>query len=133
MQKALEVALALLDFHRAFLVVIDRAIFTLGPAERNHLLDDFGNAIGIRPDRSRARYATERPHAALDGLNLFSWAKLIVRINQNDRAVAHDRLAFFCKIKRHNRDILDVDVEPDVEFRPVGERKNADALAFVDL
>src|SRR5258705_6735122 len=98
LHEPLEIALALLDLHRSFLVVIDRAVFTLGSAERDHLLDNIGNGIGIRPDRSRARHTTERPHAALDGLNLLSGAKLIVWINQNDCAVAHDRPALLRKI-----------------------------------
>src|SRR4029077_4375406 len=88
-----EVALTLLDLHRAFLIVVDRAVFALRSAERNHLFYDLWNGIGIRSDRSRARHATERPHAAADGLGFFAGVQLVERINQYDGAIAHDSLA----------------------------------------
>src|SRR5258708_9890701 len=36
------------------------------------------------------------------------------------------------EIQRHNRDILHVDILPDVQFRPVGEWEDADRFALVD-
>ena len=65
MRWTLEIALPLLDLHRAFFVVIDGAVFAFGSAERNHLLDDFRQRVGLGANGAGARNATERAHAAL--------------------------------------------------------------------
>src|SRR5664279_4038459 len=61
---ALEIALALLDFHGAFLVVIDDAVLAFAAAELNHLLDDFGQRVGLGTDGPGAIGAAQRAHAA---------------------------------------------------------------------
>src|ERR1035441_7727812 len=45
-RRPLEIALAFLDFHGAFLVVIDDAVFAFAAAELDHLFDDFGQGVG---------------------------------------------------------------------------------------
>ena len=42
-----------------------------------------------------------------------------------------DGFAFFREIERHDGNIFRVDVEPDVHFRPIRERENANAFALV--
>ena len=69
----------------------------------------------------------------LNRLGFLSGMKLIVRINQNDGTAAHHGFALSGKIERHDRNIFRVDVQPDVQFRPIRKRKDADALAFVDF
>ena len=51
---ASEVALALLHFHGAFLIVIDHAVLALRAAELNHLFDDLGQRVGLRADGAGA-------------------------------------------------------------------------------
>src|SRR5262249_22341422 len=53
-----------------------------------------------------------------------------VVIDHDQRTVTHDHWAWRREIERHNRDRLLMDVEPDVELGPVGEREDAQALAF---
>ena len=53
-------------------------------------------------------------------------------LDRNQAVAAHQHLALFCKVERHNGNIFQMDVMPDVQFRPVGERKNADAFAGTD-
>src|SRR5262245_41721551 len=36
------------------------------------------------------------------------------------------------EIHRDNRNLLLVDIVPDIEFRPVGKRKNADAFTLIN-
>ena len=45
---------------------------------------------------------------------------------------ADDDLALLGEIERHDRNLLDVDVVPDVDLGPVREREDADALARAD-
>ena len=48
------------------------------------------------------------------------------------RVAAHDDLALLGEVERHDRNVLDVDVLPDVDLGPVRQRKDADALAGPD-
>src|SRR5277367_5506845 len=68
----LEITLALLDFHGAFLVVIDHAILALAAAEANQLFDDFWQRVGVGTDCAGAGAASEGAHAAADQLGLFA-------------------------------------------------------------
>ncbi len=43
----LEVALPLLQFHRAFLVVIDHAVFSFGPAEGGEFVNDLADGVRL--------------------------------------------------------------------------------------
>src|SRR4051794_24872549 len=51
----------------------------------------------------------------------------------NDQLIStnHD-FAFFGKIQWHNGNLFTADIFPDIQLRPVGKRKDADALAFID-
>ena len=52
--------------------------------------------------------------------------------SDDQRVAADDHLALLGEVERHDRDVLDVDVVPDVELGPVREREDADALARSD-
>src|SRR2546429_1193157 len=108
------------------------ALPIFGPSEGDHLFNNLRNGIRLGANRACARNAPERAHAALDPLNFFARQKFVARVDQHDRAVAHDRLAFARVIKRNDGDLFRVDVEPNVEFRPVGQRKNANAFRSFD-
>ena len=93
----------------------------------------FGDRVGVGADGAGARRAAERAHAALDHLRLLARQQRHERLLQHDqRVAADDDLALLGEVERHDRDVLDVDVLPDVELGPVREREHADALAGTD-
>src|SRR5581483_3783392 len=129
---ASEVALTFLDFHRAVLIVIDDAICPFRRAERNQLSDDLRHRVGVGANGSCAGAASERSQAAAHPL-LFSGQSLHERLLCGNEAVAaHKHAALFSEVKRHDRNFFEVDVMPDVQFGPIGERKDANALAGTD-
>ena len=127
-----EITLALLQFHRAFFIVIDGAIFALGTAEGNHLLDNLGERVGLGANRAGARHAAQRPHAADHALRFFARQQLGFIGDDDNGAIANDDVMFAGEIQRHDGNIFQVDVQPDIQLGPIGKRKYADALAFVD-
>ena len=131
-RRHLEIALPLLDFHGAFLVVVDDAVFALGAAELDHLLDDLGDRVGLGADGAGAGSAAERAHAAHDHLRLLAGQQRDVVLDRDQRLAADHHRARLGEVQRHDRDVLQVDVMPDVQLRPVGKREDADALALVD-
>ena len=93
----------------------------------------FGQRVGLGPNRARARtcsrasasgtspFAASRPGSS--GMSCSSGISVSPRTTIS---------RFFGEIQRHHRNVLRVDVLPDVQLRPVRERKHADALALVD-
>ncbi len=54
------------------------------------------------------------------------------RLLDGDETVAADQHApLFSEVERDDRNVFQVDVVPHVEFGPVGERKDADALTWI--
>ena len=53
-------------------------------------------------------------------------------IDHDERAVALDDRALLGEIERHDRDVLALDIFPDVELGPVREREDAHAFARGD-
>ena len=53
-------------------------------------------------------------------------------IDDDNGSIAENDIAFTGKIQGHDRNLLRVDIKPDIEFGPVGKRKYADAFAFVE-
>src|SRR5579862_8538266 len=84
-----EIALALFYFHRAFLIVVDDAVLALGTAHQFHLVDDFLDRVGFRPDGAGTRAAAERPHPAHDRLRLLAGESYEILLDRNERAAAH--------------------------------------------
>ena len=50
-------------------------------------------------------------------------------VHQEERARTLDHGSRFGEVEGHDRNLLVLDVAPDVELGPVGERKDAQALA----
>ena len=99
----------------------------------DQLLDDLRHGVGVRADGAGARRAAERSHAALHQLRLLARQQRHERLLEHDqRVAADDDLALLGEVERHDRDVLDVDVLPDVDLGPVREREHADALARPD-
>ena len=86
-----EIALPFFQFHRAFFIVIDGAVFAFRAAERNHLLDNFGKGIGFGADRAGARHATQGAHPALHQFRFFAGQEFLFGVNQHERAVRGPR------------------------------------------
>src|SRR5271154_2996648 len=97
-----EISLAFLDFHRAFLVVVNHAIFAFGAAERNHLVDNFGDGIGVGTYAAGARGAGGRTHASLNELRLSAGKRAGARLEEQNLLAADDRFSFLGKIERNN-------------------------------
>src|SRR6188474_396265 len=129
-----KVTLSLFELHRTVLVVIDDAQLPLGLARGDELLDDLRHRISVGSNRAGARRAAERPHSALQRLGSLAGHRDDKRLLLDDQGgAAHDHLAFFGEIERDDRDLLDVDVLPDVNLGPVREREDANALAGPQL
>src|SRR5260370_41349164 len=98
--------------------MVDHAVFALRAAERNHLLDNFGNRVRFGTNRSGARHAAERPHAAYDPLRLLALEENRIVVYHNNRAVADRHNVLFREIERHAWSSYTVDVNPTVRLRP---------------
>src|SRR6266850_1801753 len=109
-KRSSEVSLPFFEFHGAFFIVVDRAILTLGAAERNHLFDDLWQSIRLGADGPRAGNATERPHTALQSLCFFSRQELRGIVDDHNGAVSQNDFAFPREIERHNRNLFHVNV-----------------------
>jgi hypothetical protein len=85
--------------------------------------------------RSRRRRSAGSSPACGSGLSLLRRFARAQRhalvIDHDQRAVALDDRALGREVQRHDRDVFEMDVLPDVELGPVGEREDADALALV--
>src|SRR5690606_17709304 len=96
-----------------------------------HFLDDFGQ--GRRPalDRPSERIAAEgaEAHRTFDRCLAGKQREAIV-VDHEQEAVALHRRARRGEVERDDRDIFARDILPDVEFGPVRDREDADALAL---
>ena len=54
-------------------------------------------------------------------------------VDHDQRAVLLDDFPLGSEVQRHDRDLLEIDVLPDVQFGPVGEREHTDRLALLHL
>ena len=116
------------------LVVIDDPQLPLRLPRGDELLDDLRHRVGVRLDRACARRAAERSHPALHHLRLLARHRHQERLFLDDeRGAADDDLALLGEVERDDRNLLDVDVLPDVDLGPVREREHADALAGAQL
>src|SRR5581483_1555494 len=88
--------------------------------------------IGFRTNRPGARHASERSHAAAQHLRALARMQIIFRMDQYDGAIADDDGALLREIEGDDGNFFRVDVEPHIEFGPIRERTDADALASVD-
>ena len=89
------------------------------------------SALGF--DRAGQRIAAQRPEPhqpVFDSLAGPQRHALVVA--QDQHAVALDDRPLLGEIERHDRDVFLQDVLPDIELGPVGQRKDADRLAWRD-
>src|SRR5690349_83991 len=127
-----KIALTLLQLHRAFFIMVDDAVFPLRAAERNHLLDNFWNGVSGGANGSRARNAAKRAHAALDRLRRLAGKELRNAVNENQRTAANHHFPLLGEIQWHDRNLLHMDVQPDIQLRPIGQGKHANAFVLLD-
>src|SRR5262245_58386308 len=95
------------------------------------LANDVGYARGRALDRAGQWIAAECAEAhAPDLRRLAICERQPIVIDHDQRAVARDHWTRRCEIERNHWNSLLMDVEPDVELGPVGERKHAQALTL---
>ena len=110
--------------------MIDDTSLALGLAREQHLLDDRRKRIRGALDGARERIAAERPEAYHSQLGLLAGLERHSRVVYHDEhvAAANDR-ALPGVVQRHDRNVFTVDVLPDIQLGPIGERKDTEALA----
>ena len=92
-----------------------------------------GSVVGGRLDGAAERVAAERAEAHDAHLRrLAGLERQALVVDHDQLAVALDDRPRRGEVERHDRDLLEVDVLPDVELGPVRQREDADALALVD-
>ena len=127
-----EIPFLLLLLHRCRLIVVDRAALALRGRGQQHLLDDLGQRRRAcsRPRRSAGSSpACGSGSSAARGTSPGAQRHALV-VDHEQQPVALDHRARRREIQRHDRDVLQMDVLPDVELGPVREREHADALAL---
>src|SRR3979490_3533548 len=87
-RRHLKVALALLEFHRPFLIVIDDAVCALRRSERKQLSDDFWQRVGVRSNGPSTRAAAKRTQTRTYHLRLLSRSRDEALFDGQKRAFA---------------------------------------------
>ena len=87
-----------------------------------------GTVAADGQDGSSAVGAAQRSHAADDALRFLAGQQIHWEIHRNEGVAADDHLPLFRKVKRHDRNVLAMDVFPHVEFSPVREGKDPQGL-----
>src|SRR4051794_38593747 len=100
-----EIALALFDFHRSFLIVIDDAVLALGAPYQFHLVDDLFDRVRFGPDGAGAGAAPERAHPAHDHLRPLAGMSDEILLDRNQRTAPHHHFPRFGIVERHDGDI----------------------------
>src|SRR5215211_1342226 len=131
-EGASEIPLLLLPLHRGRRIVIDQPALALGRRRDEYLLDNGFEGLGLALDRAGERVAAERAKADLPHPRTFAGLERHALVVDHDqRAVARDHRTRLGEVERHDGNRFLIDVLPDVELGPVGQRKHADALALV--
>src|SRR3984893_1620407 len=127
-----EVPLLLLLLHGGRGVVIDDPALPFRALRQQHLLDDFGKGDRLALHGSRERITAERTEAYAAHLGPLAWTQRhALVINHDEGSIALHHRTAAREIQRHDGNALQVDVLPDIELGPVGNREHADALALV--
>ena len=133
-----EVPLPLLLLHGSVGVVVDDPRAALGGAGDHHLLDDLLDARGRRANGPGAGDAAEAAESTEDLLDLLARRRPVALapaedvVEDDDLSVADHGLARLREVERIDGDLLEVDVLPHVELRPVRQREDTDRLAGID-
>src|SRR6478735_2984842 len=101
----------------------------LGQRGGGHLEDDVGVRAGRGVDRPGARHVTDGAVAHEPGLDRLVVSGLAHRADGEPHAVPVEDLALVGVVERRERDVLTLDVAPDVDLGPVADREDADVLA----
>lgn len=114
--------------------MIDEATLSFGGGGEKHFLNDFRERRCGGFDGTRQGIATQGSES--DGSDLWGFTgfeRHAFIIDHDEGAISFDDGTRCCEIERDDRNVLEIDVLPDIEFGPIGEGEDADALAFVDL
>ena len=89
--------------------------------------------VGAGFDRASQGIAAQRPKPDQPILRLFAWLERQAVIVHHDQRVVtlHDR-PMFGEVERHDRNVLQHDVVPDIEFGPVRQREHANGFVRPD-
>src|SRR5207302_5160654 len=80
------------------------------------------------------RITAQRPKTNLPHLRLLPrLQRQTIVIDHDHHAFAPDDRPFFCEVERHDWDVFEIDVLPDIQLCPVRQRKDTDALALMNL
>ena len=107
-------------------------VFAFGAAEGHELLDDFGEGVGFGAHGPGAGEAAEGAHTDFFGTEGFAGEELEAVVVEGGLGAAGEDLTVLGEVQRDDGDVFRVEVEPDVEFGPVGEGEDADGLAFAE-
>src|SRR6476619_4112336 len=100
----------------------------LGQRGGGHLEDDVGVRAGRGVDRPGARHVTDGAVAHEPGLDRLVASGLAHRADGEPHAVPVDDLALVGVVERRERDVLALDVAPDVDLGPVADREDPHML-----
>jgi hypothetical protein len=120
--------------HRGPRIGVDDAAFPLAAGGEEHLADDLGEFGRAALGGARERVAAERAEA--DPLQLGGRRELLghaVVVDEDQLPLVLDDRTLGGAVDVDERNLLEVDVLPDVELGPVGDREDPDLLALVDL
>src|SRR5690349_180531 len=128
----LEITFLLFLFHRRRAVVVDHAALTFGAGGEQHLLNDLRQRRRFTLDGAGERIAAERTKAHRLHFRTFAiLQRHALVVHHDQRAVTtHDR-AWRGEVQRHNGNLFEVDVLPDIQLSPVGKREHAQAFSLV--
>ena len=114
--------------------MVDEPPLPLARGGDQHLFDDLRQGGGIGVDGTGQRVATQgaEAHQLLLHFVFRAYGHALV-IHHDLDAIALHHWAMGGKVERHYVDVLEIDVLPDVQLGPVGEREHPDALPLVDL
>jgi len=112
--------------------MIDRPALPLRRGGQEHFLNNLRDRCRGAFHRAGERVATERakPNRSQQR-NLAGVQSKTLVIDHEQQAIALDRWPRRRKIQGHDWNAFKMDVLPDVELGPIGERKNSKAFTFV--
>jgi hypothetical protein len=131
--STIEIALALPVFHRRLAeLVVAPGGAALGDPGRRDLGDHLGHGVRVGLHRGGQAGVADRPVADPAHADLLAVAGPAVWMDAEEHAAAGEHLPLVREVDRRQADALPLDVLPDVQLGPVGQREDPDALAVVD-
>src|SRR5215469_17737693 len=112
--------------------MVNHTIFPLRASEKLQLLNDVANRRCSRANGTRTVRATQRAHSAHNHFGLLTGKRLDSVLHRNELPSPNEHLPFLREVERHDGDLFSIDVLPNVEFRPIRQRKDTHALSCFD-